>query len=151
LEAQLGKGMGVAVADYDGDGLMDIFVANDSAPNFLFHNLGHGKFEETGLLAGVALNDDGRAVASMGVDFRDYDNDGRPDIVFTAMFNDTYPLFRNTGGSPAFEDASARSGLAAATRPLTGWGTGLYDFDNDGFKDIFTANGHFPSLDLLLG
>ena len=151
LGAQLGKGMGVAVADYDGDGLMDIFVANDSSPNFLFHNLGHGKFEEVGMLAGVALNDDGRAVASMGVDFRDFDNDGRPDLIFTAMFNDTYPLFRNTGGLPVFEDVTARSGLAAVTRPLTGWGIGLYDFDNDGFKDVFTANAHFPSLDTLIG
>jgi hypothetical protein len=151
LGGQLGKGMGVAIADYDGDGLMDIFVANDSVPNFLFHNLGHGKFEEVGLLAGVALSDDGRPVASMGVDFRDFDNDGRPDLVFTAMINDTYPLFRATGRSPAFEDDTARAGLAVATRALTGWGIGLYDFDNDGFKDVFTANSHFPALDRYLG
>jgi enediyne biosynthesis protein E4 len=146
LGGQLGKGMGVAIADYDGDGLMDIFVAN-----FLFHNLGHGKFEEVGLLAGVALSDDGRPVASMGADFRDFDNDSRPDLIFTAMINDTYPLFRNTGRSPAFEDDTARSGLAVATRTLTGWGIGLYDFDNDGFKDVFTANSHFPALDRFLG
>jgi hypothetical protein len=151
LGAQFGKGMGVAVADYDGDGLMDIFVANDSVPNFLFHNLGHGKFEEVGMLAGVALNDNGRPVASMGADFRDFDNDGRPDLIFTAMINDTYPLFRNTGNSPAFEDATARAGLAVATRALTGWGIGLYDFDNDGFKDVFTANAHFPALEESLG
>ena len=151
LGAHLGKGMGVAVADYDGDGLMDIFVANDSVPNFLFHNLGHGKFEEVGLLAGVALNEDGKPVASMGADFRDFDNDGRPDLIFTAMINDTYPLFRNTGKSPAFEDVTARAGLAVATRTLTGWGIGLYDFDNDGFKDVFTANSHFPALDRFLG
>jgi len=151
LGAQLGKGMGVAIADYDGDGLMDIFVANDTVPNFLFHNLGHGKFEEAGMLAGVALNDDGRPVASMGADFRDFDNDGRPDLIFTAMINDTFPLFRNTGGAPAFEDDTARTGLAVATRALTGWGIGLYDFDNDGFKDVFTANSHFPALDSYLG
>jgi hypothetical protein len=151
LGAQLGKGMGVAVADYDGDGLMDIFVANDSVPNFLFHNLGHGKFEEVGILAGVALNEDGRPVAGMGADFRDFDNDGRPDLVFTAMINDTYPLFRNTGKSPGFEDDTAQSGLAVLTRTLTGWGIGLFDFDNDGFKDIFTANSHFPALDRFLG
>jgi hypothetical protein len=150
LGAQFGKGMGVAVADYDGDGLMDIFVANDSVPNFLFHNLGHGKFEEVGMLAGVALNDNGRPVASMGADFRDFDNDGRPDLIFTAMFNDTFQLFRNVGGSPAFEDATARAGLAVATRNLTGWGIGMFDFDNDGFKDVFTANAHFPGLDALL-
>jgi len=146
LGAHLGKGMGVAVADYDGDGLMDIFVANDSVPNFLFHNLGHGRFEEVGLLAGVALNEDGRPVASMGTDFRDFDNDGRPDLVFTAMIGDTYPLFRNSGKSPQFEDVTARSGLAAVTRALTGWGVGFYDFDNDGFKDIFTANALFPGM-----
>jgi enediyne biosynthesis protein E4 len=151
LGAQFGKGMGVAIADYDGDGLMDIFVANDSAPNFLFHNLGHGKFEEVAMLAGVALDDNGRPVASMGADFRDLDNDGRPDLIFTAMINDTYPLFRNTGKSPVFEDVTARTGLAVATRTLTGWGIGLYDFDNDGFKDVFTANAHFPSLEESLG
>ena len=151
LGAQLGKGMGVAIADYDGDGLMDIFVANDSVPNFLFHNLGHGKFEEVGMLAGVALDDNGRPIASMGADFRDFDNDGRPDLILTAMINDTYPLFRNTGKSPVFEDDTARAGLAVATRALTGWGIGLYDFDNDGFKDVFTANSHFPALDESLG
>lgn len=151
LGAHFGKGMGVAIADYDGDGLMDIFVANDSVPNFLFHNLGHGKFEEVGLLAGVALNDSGRPVASMGADFRDFDNDGRPDLIFTAMINDTYPLFRNTRKAPMFEDYAARTGLALATRALTGWGIGLYDFDNDGFKDVFTANAHFPALDESLG
>ena len=148
---QIGKGMGVAVADYDGDNLMDIFVANDSVPNFLFHNLGHGKFEEVGLLAGVALDDNGSPVASMGADFRDVFNDGRSDLMFTAMINDTYPLFRNTGKSLAFEDDTASSGLALATRTLTGWGIGLYDFDNDGFKDVFTANSHFPALDRYLG
>jgi hypothetical protein len=151
IAAQFGKGMGVAVADYDGDGLMDIFVANDSVPNFLFHNLGHGKFEEVGMLAGVALDDNGRPVASMGADFRDFDNDGRPDLIFTAMINDTFPLFRNTGKTPVFEDDTARAGLAVATRALTGWGIGLFDFDNDGFKDVFTANAHFPALEESLG
>ena len=151
LGSQIGKGMGVAIADYDGDGLMDIFVANDSVPNFLFHNLGHGKFEEVGMMAGVALNDSGRPVASMGADFRDFDNDGRPDLIFTAMRTDTYPLFRNTGKSPVFEDDTAHSGIALATRVLTGWGIGLFDFDNDGLKDVFTANAHFPALDEYLG
>ena len=151
LGSQLGKGMGVVVADYDCDGLMDIFLANDSVPNFLFHNLGHGKFEEVALTAGVALNDDGRPVASMGADFRDYENDGRPGLVFTAKNNDTFSLFRNTGKLPPFEDDTARTGLAIATRTLTGWGIGLYDLDNDGFKDLFTANAHFPGLDHYLG
>jgi enediyne biosynthesis protein E4 len=151
LGAQFGKGMGVAVADYDGDGLMDIFVANDSEPNFLFHNLGHGKFEEVGMLAGVAFNEDARPIASMGVDFRDFDNDGRPDLAFTAMINNSFQLFRNTGGSPAFEDDTVHAGLASATRALTGWGVGLFDFDNDGFKDLFTGNGHFPGSEPYLG
>lgn len=151
LGSHFGKGMGVAVADYDGDGLMDIFVANDSVPNFLFHNLGHGKFEEVGMLAGVALDDNGRPVASMGADFRDFEDDGRPGLIFTAMINDTFPVFRNTGKSPVFEDVTARSGLAAAARALTGWGIGLYDFDNDGFKDVFTANAHFPAIEESLG
>ena len=150
IAANIGKGMGVAIADYDGDGLMDIFVANDSVPNFLFHNLGKGKFEEVALLAGVALNDNGRPVASMGVDFRDYANQGRPDLVFSAMINDTYPLFRNTGKLPAFEEVTSASGLALATRTLTGWGIGMFDFNNDGWKDIFSANAHFPAMDKLL-
>ena len=151
IGVHVGRGMGVAIADYDGDGLMDIFVANDTVPNFLFHNLGRGRFEEVGMLAGVALDDNGRPVASMGADFRDFDNDGRPDLIFTAMVNDTYPLFRNTGGTPVFEDETARAGLGLATRALTGWGVGLYDFDNDGFKDLFTANSHFPGLEHDLG
>ena len=146
IAASIGKGMGVAFADYDGDGLMDVFVANDSVRNSLFHNLGNNKFEEVGLLAGVALNENGRAVASMGVDFRDFDNDGRPDLAITAMVNDTYLLFRNTGLSPYFEDDTASSGLSEATRTLTGWGIGMFDFDNDGWKDLFTANAHFPGL-----
>lgn len=87
--------MGLAFADYDADGLMDAFVSNDNMPNFLFHNRGHGTFEEVALSAGVALIDRGAPVASMGADFRDYDNDGRPDITVTAWAGETFPLFRN--------------------------------------------------------
>jgi hypothetical protein len=151
IGASLGKGMGVAFADFNGDGLMDVFVANDSVRNFLFQNKGNGVFEEVGLMAGVALNEDGRAVASMGADFRDYDNDGRPDVIVTAMINDAYPLFRNTGAPPWFEDWTAPSGLSLLTRQLTGWSVGLYDFDNDGWKDLFAANAHFPALSQYLG
>ena len=98
LTAFKGRGMSVAFADYDGDGFQDIFVTNDNMPNFLFHNKGNGTFEEVGLLAGVAMGDKGQPVASMGVDFRDYDNDGRPDIIFTALAGETFPVYRNMGG-----------------------------------------------------
>ena len=102
-----GKGMGVAFADYDHDGLMDVLVANDTVPNFLFHNLGHGRFEEVALKAGVAYNGDGRAISSMGVDFRDYDNDGWEDIVVTALSNEGFALFRNLGRGNFLDIAQA--------------------------------------------
>ncbi len=136
-----GKGMGVAVADYDGDGYPDLFVTNDTLPNFLFHNLRNGKFEEVALDAGVALNDSGRAVSGMGADFRDYNNDGRPDIVFSALTGETFPLFRNIGKG-GFQDSSYESGLAPLTIRLSGWGIAFADLDNDGWKDIISANSH---------
>jgi hypothetical protein len=145
IAGSIGKGMGVAFADFDGDGLTDVFVANDSVRNFLFHNRG-GKFEEIGLQAGVALSDNGVPVAGMGVDFRDYDNDGLPDVIMTGMMNDTYLLFRNLGKNLLFQDSTAASGLATLTRQLTGWGMGVFDFDNDGWKDAFFANSHFAHL-----
>jgi enediyne biosynthesis protein E4 len=135
----LGKGMGVAFADYDNDGFVDIFVANDTFRNFLFHNDGKGTFTETGLLSGVAYPESGKSVAGMGVDFRDIDNDGLPDLFETAMYGDCFLLFKNVG-SGEFDYRTSSSGIAAATRRLTGWGTGIYDFDNDGWKDVFTAN-----------
>ena len=141
IAAHPGKGMGVAFADYDHDGLLDILVANDTVPNFLFHNLGHGRFEEVGLKAGIAYNGDGRAISSMGVDFRDYDNDGLEDIVVTALSNEGFALFRNLGGGN-FLDIAQASLLASASLRLSGWSAGIYDFDNDGFKDLFAANGH---------
>ncbi len=137
----VGKGMSAAVADYDLDGYPDIFVTNDKAPNFLFRNLGDGSFEETALFAGVALQDHGKPVSAMGADFRDYDNDGLPDIIFTALAGESFPLFRNTGAG-SFRDVTYRSGLSALSRDRSGWGVGLADFDNDGRKDIFTANSH---------
>ena len=151
IAASIGKGMGIAFADFNRDGLTDVFVANDSVRNFLFQNLGGNKFREVGLETGVSFGDSGRPIAGMGVDFRDYDNDGLPDIVVTGMINDSYLLFRNTGSPAFFEDRSGPSGLTRATRQLTGWGVGLYDFDNDGFKDLFFANSHFPSMEHLLG
>lgn len=140
IGAHIGKGMSAGVADYDGDGWPDLFVTNDSVPNFLFRNLGNGKFEETALLAGVSVNDMGKPLSSMGVAFRDYNNDGRPDLLVTALTGETFPLFRNAGDG--FVDATypSRSGVATARR--SGWGVELADLNNDGWKDIVTANAH---------
>lgn len=104
IAGQIGKGMGVAFADFDGDGFTDVFVANDSVRHFLFRNQGDGTFREIGLEAGVALRDDGAAIAGMGVDFRDFDNDGLPDLVVSGMINDGFLLFRNLGQRSLFED-----------------------------------------------
>ena len=136
---KIGKGMGVAFADYDGDGFTDVFVANDSLRNFLFRNNGDGTFTELGVLAGVAFNDTGKSIAGMGVDFRDVDNDGLPDVFVTGMVNDTFPLYRNAGRW--FEDVTSRTGVARATRRVTGWSAGIFDFDNDGRKDLYAALG----------
>ncbi|HEY3838213.1 MAG TPA: CRTAC1 family protein [Bryobacteraceae bacterium] len=148
---QIGKGMGVAFADIDGDGLIDIFVANDSVRNLLFRNRGDGTFQEIGLEAGVALREDGYAIAGMGADLRDFDNDGKPDLVVSGIVNDSFLLFRNTGATQGFEDAAQRTGLLLGTRPLTGWSLGMYDFDNDGWKDLFFALSHLAQLDRYLG
>jgi hypothetical protein len=140
----IGKAMGIAFGDFNADGRIDVFVANDSVPNFLFENLGGGKFKEVAAHSGVAYLTNGNAVASMGADFRDADDDGREDIAVTAMYFDTFPLFRNKGRPHYFSDDTIPSGIALATRTLTGWGVGLYDFDNDGRKDLFYACSHFP-------
>lgn len=139
LFSHVGKGMGVAFADSDGDGFTDMFVSNDTYRNFLFHNNGNGTFSEVGVLSGMAYNQDGKSIAGMGVDFRDIDNDGRPDVFETAMFGDTFPLYRNLGKG-LFDDVTVASHLKTLTSRLTAWGTGIFDFDNDGWKDLFTAN-----------
>ena len=141
IAKHVGKGMSVAFADYDQDGHIDAYVTNDAVPNFLFRNRGDGTFEETALRAGAALPDRGAPVSSMGADFRDYDNDGRPDLAVTALAGETFPLFRNEGGGQ-FREATSASGLAALSARLSGWGLALADFDNDGWKDLFTANAH---------
>jgi enediyne biosynthesis protein E4 len=144
IRNSIGKGMGVAFGDFNGDGLPDVFVANDSVPNFLFQNMGHGRFREVALETGVAYNTKGNAVAGMGADFRDLTNSGRDDIALDAMYWDGFTLYQNTGGQPAFSDETMSSGLVRATRDLTAWGMGIYDFDNDGRKDLFFAASHFP-------
>ncbi len=136
-----GKGMSLAFADYDSDGFLDVFVTNDTLPNFLFHNLGDGTFEEVGFAAGVAMTDDGKPVSAMGADFRDYDNDGLPDIAFTALTGETFPLFRNTSKGQ-FRDATYSSRMGLLSARMAGWSIAIADFNNDGWKDVFTANAH---------
>jgi hypothetical protein len=140
ISSHIGKGMAAVVADYDQDGLPDIFVTNDKVPNFLFHNRGNGKFDEVALETGGAMLDSGAPISAMGADFRDYDNDGRPDIAITALAGETFPLFCNRLGG--FVDATYTSHIGRLSRHYSGWSLGLFDFDNDGWKDIFTANSH---------
>ncbi len=145
IAAHIGRGMSVAFADFDNDGLMDVFVTNDNVPNFLFHNRGDGTFEEVGLQAGVALTNNGLPVASMGTDFRDYDNDGLPDLTVTALAGETFPLFKNLGKG-LFQDATHQSRLGVLTTKRSGWSNGFFDFNNDGWKDLFTANSDVNDL-----
>lgn len=135
-----GKGLGVAFNDYDRDGWPDILVANDSVAQQLFHNLRNGKFEEIAVAAGVALDEDGNAFSGMGIDFADFDNDGWPDVFVDALAKQKYALFRNNHGS--FEYVSGRAGLGTASVAHSGWGAKFIDYDNDGLKDIFIAQGH---------
>jgi hypothetical protein len=135
----VGKGMGLAFADYDNDGFTDIFVSNDTFPNFLLHNNGDGTFKDVALEQGVAYTSNGSAVAGMGAEFRDLNNDSLPDIFHTAMFGDTFPLYKNTGTQ--FDDVTEVSGVTAFSHRMTAWGTGAFDFDNDGQKDLFTTGG----------
>jgi hypothetical protein len=136
-----GKGLGVAFADFDDDGWTDIFQANDNARQFLFRNKGDGTFEDVALLAGVGYDENGKMFAGMGVDAADYDNDGRVDVFVTALSNETYPLFRNNGDM-TFSYATGTAGLGPITIPYSGWGARFADFDADGLRDIFVAQGH---------
>jgi hypothetical protein len=135
-----GKGLGVAINDFDLDGWPDIVIANDAAPQQVFHNRGNGTFEEVGLSIGASLNEDGRTFSGMGVDIADYDNDGWPDIVISDLFNQRYMLFRNVKGE--FQDFTTRSRVGTITQPHSGWGLKFIDYDNDGWKDLFVAQGH---------
>ena len=140
IAARPGKGLGIAIHDYDRDGWPDMAVANDSVGQQLFRNNGNGGFEDVGLKQGVAYNDRGQAFAGMGIDFEDYDNDGLPDLLVNALSLQAYALFRNLEDD--FEDVSERTGLSRATMPHSGWGMKFLDCDNDGWKDIFVAQGH---------
>ena len=140
IERYIGKGMGIAFADYDRDGYPDIFVANDTVPNFLFHNDRNGSFSNVALRAGVAFNDDGRALSSMGADFRDIDNDGLPDLFVSALANETFPLYRNTGKG-LFLDITYPTRIGTISLSMSGWSNGVFDIDNDGRKDLLIACG----------
>jgi hypothetical protein len=136
-----GKGLGVAFADFDDDGLADIFVANDSVRQSLYRNRGDGRFEDVALMAGAGYDENGKTFAGMGVDAADYDNDGHPDVIVTALSNETYPLFRNNGDG-TFTYATGPTAIGQITLLYTGWGTRFIDADNDGLRDIFVAQGH---------
>jgi hypothetical protein len=136
-----GKGMGVVCGDYDNDGDMDIFVANDQSPNFLYQNDGNSTFADVALIAGVGYSGDGRMEASMGADFGDYDNDGFLDLVVPNFQREPTSLYRNEGDG-MFSYESLRSGIGRPSLPYVGWSTAFFDYDSDGFLDVFTANGH---------
>ena len=140
----VGKGMSAAFADYDHDGDMDAFVTNDTVPNFLFRNNGDGTFTDVALTAGVALPESGRPISGMGVDFQDYDNDGWEDIHLTGISGETFPLFHNDSRTRTgtFSETTASSGIGRLTARLSGWCSVFADVDNDGAKDLFTANSH---------
>jgi len=140
IAKHFGKGMSVSFADYDGDGFLDAFVANDTTPAFLFHNLGGKRFEEVGVATGVAYAPDGTTLSGMGSDFRDMNNDGFPDIWYTAVEHQSFPLLINSK-SADFEDKTIASGLQS-TSNMSGWSNGTFDFDNDGSKDLFVARAN---------
>jgi enediyne biosynthesis protein E4 len=139
--AEPGKGLGVGFADYDRDGKPDIFIANDSMPEFLYHNNGDGTFKEVGLGSGVAVDGEGHTYAGMGVDFADYNNDGLPDLFVTDLASQMYALYRNNGdGTFAYD--TYPSGIGRISLKHSGWGVGFFDYDNDGWKDLVIAQGH---------
>jgi enediyne biosynthesis protein E4 len=139
-------GMGVICSDFDEDGWIDLFVANDSTPNYLYHNNGDGTFKEIGFLSGTALNENGSEQGSMGVTVGDYDHNGKLDL-FVTNFADEYNSLYSNNGRNSFADLSHPSKLASVSMPMVGWGTKFFDYDNDGWVDLFVANGHvYPQI-----
>ena len=141
IASKKGRALGVAFADYDGDGFTDVYVANDGMQQYLWHNNGNGTFAEVGLAAGAALSQDGRRLSGMGVVFQDYDNDTHPDVIVTELPREIYGVYHNEGDG-SFDYKSLEAGLGVLSSGSSGWGVGLEDFDNDGWKDLFVAQGH---------
>jgi enediyne biosynthesis protein E4 len=146
FSTSLGKGMGIGIADFNDDGWMDVFVANDTEPNFLYLNQGNGTFKEAGLLYGVAYNDSGATVSAMGADVKDYDNDGWVDVFYNNLMGQTWALFRNQHGK-SFQYVAPATKILMLSGSLTGWSNGFIDYDNDGYKDIYSANGDIDDLE----
>ena len=140
-----GKGMGVSIADFNNDGLMDIFIANDTERNSLFINQGNGTFKEQALLLGAAYNETGNVVSAMGSDAKDFNNDGFPDILYNDLAGQIFGLLKNNAGHD-FEDVTRQTNLEALSRPFSGWSLGFIDYDNDGWQDIYSANGDVDNL-----
>jgi len=140
-----GKGMGISIADFNGDGRMDVFIANDTVRNHLFLNQGKGSFKESGVEYGAAYNEQGSTVSGMGSDAKDYNNDGWVDIIYNDLVGEVFGLLRNEGGE-RFEDVTRKSGVYTLSKPLSGWSVGFVDYDNDGWKDIYSANGDVDDL-----
>jgi enediyne biosynthesis protein E4 len=135
------KALGIAIADYDRDGRIDIYVANDSMPEFLFHQKPDGTFDDVGLETGVAVNSEGQTYAGMGVDFADYDNDGWPDLLVTDLANQRYALYHNNQDG-TFDYASLSNSIGTISLLHSGWSLRFFDYDNDGWKDVLIAQGH---------
>jgi hypothetical protein len=136
-----GKGLGIAINDFNRDGWPDIVIANDSYPEQLFRNNGDGTFTEAAAELELAYDEDGKTFAGMGIDFADYDNDGWPDVFINALYSQGYALFHNKDGQ-AFEYVSRQAGVTSASATHSGWGARFVDYDNDGWKDLFVAQGH---------
>lgn len=141
----VGKGMGIAIADVNDDGFTDVFIANDTERNLLFLNQGNGTFRESGLLAGVAYDDHGSTVSAMGADAKDYDNDGRVDLFYNNLMGQIWALFHNRDGK-SFRYTSPLARIVNLSQPYSGWSAGFIDYNNDGWKDLFSANGDVDNL-----